>query len=249
MRNMEFAEKVALVTGSAQGIGKAAAQAFARGGATVVLNDINEERLNEAAREIRAAGGTCAALVANTAVRVEVESMFDRVMVEFGRLDVLVNNAGVTRDALLHKMTEEQWRQVIEVNLTGVFFCLQAGARIMRDAGRGSIINISSDSRFGNFGQANYSASKAGVIGLTRTAARELARKNVRVNAISPGPIDTEMLQRVPDEMREKLLSGVPMGRAGTVEELSELILFLASERSTFLTGQVINCDGGWFMS
>jgi 3-oxoacyl-[acyl-carrier protein] reductase/2-hydroxycyclohexanecarboxyl-CoA dehydrogenase len=175
--------------------------------------------------------------------------MFERVMEEFGRLDVLVNNAGVTRDALLHKMTEEQWRQVIEVNLTGVFFCLQAGARIMRGAGRGSIINISSDSRFGNFGQANYAASKAGVIGLTRTAARELARKNVRVNAISPGPIDTEMLQRVPDEMREKLLSGVPMGRAGTVDELSQLVLFLASERSSYLTGQVINCDGGWFMS
>lgn len=246
---MEFADKVALVTGSAQGIGKAAAKAFAREGAMVVLNDINEERLDEAAREIREAGGTCAPILANTSVRSEVESMFDRVRDEFGRLDALVNNAGVTRDALLHKMTEEQWRQVIEVNLTGVFFCLQAGARLMRDAGHGSIVNISSDSRFGNVGQANYSASKAGVIGLTRTAARELARKNVRVNAISPGPIDTEMLQRVPDEMREKLLSGVPLGRAGTVDELSQLILFLASERSAYLTGQVINCDGGWFMS
>ncbi|MEJ2717048.1 MAG: SDR family oxidoreductase [Deltaproteobacteria bacterium] len=194
-------------------------------------------------------GGSCAAIQANTSVYSEVESMFDQVRDEFGRLDALVNNAGITRDALLHKMTEEQWRQVIEVNLTGVFFCLQAGARIMRDAGHGSIINISSDFRFGNVGQANYSASKAGVIGLTRTAARELARKNVRVNAISPGPIDTEMLQRVPDEMRQKLLAGVPLGRAGTVDELSQLILFLASERSSYLTGQVINCDGGWFMS
>jgi 3-oxoacyl-[acyl-carrier protein] reductase len=161
---MEFAGKVALVTGSAQGIGKAAAEAFAREGAAVILNDINEERLNEAARGIREAGGSCAAIQASTSVYSEVESMFDRVRDEFGRLDALVNNAGITRDALLHKMTEEQWRQVIEVNLTGVFFCLQAGARIMRDAGHGSIINISSDSRFGNAGQANYSASRAGVV-------------------------------------------------------------------------------------
>lgn len=244
---MDFEGKVALITGAAQGIGKAIALAFAREGATVAVNDVSRGLLDVTAEEIRGSGIESLALVADTSSKPEVEAMFRRVAEELGRLDILVNNAGITRDALLHKMTEEQWRRVIDVNLTGVFFCLQAGANIMREGG-GSIINISSDARFGNVGQSNYSASKAGVIGLTRTAARELARKNIRVNAISPGPINTEMLHAVPEKAMEKLLSSVPMGRVGTVEELSELVLFLASDRSPYITGQVINCDGGWFM-
>ncbi|HDM74837.1 MAG TPA: SDR family NAD(P)-dependent oxidoreductase, partial [Deltaproteobacteria bacterium] len=165
---MEFEGKVVLVTGSAQGIGKTAALAFAREGGIVVLNDVNKERLNETAAEVEKTGANCLSIVANTAVQSEVEGMFNQVIEEFGHVDILVNNAGITRDSYLHKMTEEQWKKVIDVNLTGVFYCLQAAAKIMRNARRGRIINISSAARFGNMGQINYSASKAGVVGLTR---------------------------------------------------------------------------------
>lgn len=246
---MEFKDKVALITGSAQGIGKAAALAFAKEGAIVVLNDVNKERLSETASELEKTGARYLSILANTTILSEVEGMFNCVTEEFGRLDVLVNNAGITRDGFLHKMTEDQWKQVIDVNLTGVFFCLQSAAKIMRNAGRGRIINISSAARFGNMGQINYSASKAGVVGLTRTAARELASKNVLVNAISPGPINTEMLQAVPEKSLQKILAPIPLNRVGEPEELCNLVLFLASEKSSYITGQVINCDGGWFMA
>jgi NAD(P)-dependent dehydrogenase (short-subunit alcohol dehydrogenase family) len=246
---MEFEGEVVLVTGSAQGIGKTTALAFAREGAKVVLNDINKERLAEAAAEIEKAGAECLAVAANTSVRSEVEDMFNQAVDKFGHLDVLVNNAGITRDSFLHKMTEEQWQQVINVNLTGVFFCLQAAAMIMREAGTGKIVNISSAARFGNMGQANYSSTKAAVEGLTRTAAKELAGKGIRVNAVSPGPIATDMLKGVPDKVIEKLVAPIPLHRVGTPEELSNLILFLASDKSSYITGQVINCDGGWFMT
>lgn len=245
---MEFEGKVVLVTGSAQGIGRAVIQAFSREGAIVVLNDLNEEALEQATADQAAAGAECLGIRADTSKKDEVERMFGRIIEETGRLDVLVNNAGVTRDAFLHKMTEEQWRQVIDVNLTGVFFCLQAAANTMRKAGGGTIINISSDARFGNPGQANYSAAKEGIIGLTRTAAKELAPHKVRVNAVSPGPIDTPMLQAVPEKALQAFLKAIPMGRAGSVDELSRLIVFLASWRSSYITGQVINCDGGWIM-
>jgi len=246
---MEFEDKVALITGSAQGIGRAAALAFAKEGAVVVLNDINKERLSKTAEELQKMGTKCLSIVANTAVQSEVERMFNRVIENFGRLDILVNNAGITRDAFLHKMTPEQWKQVIDVNLTGVFYCLQAAAKIMRNVGSGRIINISSDARFGNLGQANYSATKAGVVGLTRTAAKELASKNILVNAISPGAINTEMLSEVPKKVLDKIMAPIPLARIGTTEELCHLILFLASEKSSYITGQVINCDGGWFMT
>jgi 3-oxoacyl-[acyl-carrier protein] reductase len=160
-----------------------------------------------------------------------------------------VNNAGITRDTFLHKMTEGQWKEVIDVNLTGVFYCLQAAAKIMRNMGSGRIINISSDARFGNLGQVNYSATKAGIVGLTRTAAKELASKNILVNAISPGAINTEMVQAIPEKALERFLDAIPLRRVGTTDELCHLILFLASENSSYITGQVINCDGGWFMA
>ncbi len=246
---MEFQDKVALITGSAQGIGKAAALAFAKEGAIVVLNDVNKERLSETASGLEKTGARYLSILANTALRSDVEKMFNQVIEELGRLDILVNNAGITRDGFLHKMTEEQWKQVLDVNLTGVFYCLQAAAKIMRKAGSGRIINISSAARFGNLGQANYSATKAGVVGLTRTAARELAGKNVLVNAISPGTINTEMVQAIPEKALERLLGAIPLGRIGTTDELCHLILFLASEKSSYITGQVINCDGGWFMA
>jgi NAD(P)-dependent dehydrogenase (short-subunit alcohol dehydrogenase family) len=246
---MEFQDKIVLVTGAAQGIGKAAADAFAAEGAKVALNDVNVEALNTTVKELEQKGSQVIAVSGNTSKASDVDAFYARILSAYGGLDVLVNNAGITRDALIHKMTEDQWLQVIQVNLTGVFLCLQRAVRIMREAGRGSIVNISSDARFGNVGQANYSAAKAGIIGLTRTAARELASKNVRVNAISPGPIATEMLEVVPEKALNKLLAGIPMGRAGSVKELTNLILFLASDKASYITGQVVNCNGGWFMT
>ncbi len=246
---MELKGMVALVTGAAQGIGKATAEVFAREGASVVLNDINEEVLNKSARDIEALGVECLPVVANTSLLSDVEKMYGQVMDKFGRLDILVNNAGITRDGFLHKMTEEQWKIVIDVNLTGVFFCLQGAAKIMRNAGGGRIVNISSVARYGNVGQANYSSTKAAVVGLTRTAAKELARKNIRVNCVAPGPINTEMLQAVPEKVLEKLIQPIPLQRVGAPEELANTVLFLASDKSSYITGQVINCDGGWFMA
>ena len=246
---MELKGMVALVTGAAQGIGKATAEVFAKEGASVVLNDINEEGLKKAAKDIEALGVECLPAVANTSLLSDVEKMYGQVMDKFGRLDILVNNAGITRDGFLHKMTEEQWRLVIDVNLTGVFFCLQGAAKIMRAAGGGRIVNISSAARYGNVGQANYSSTKAAVVGLTRTAAKELARKNIRVNCVAPGPINTEMLQAVPEKVLEKLIQPIPLQRVGTPEELANAVLFLASDKSSYITGQVLNCDGGWFMS
>ena len=246
---MELKGMVALVTGAAQGIGKATAEVFAKEGASVVLNDINEEVLNKAAKDIEALGVECLPVVANTSLLSDVEKMYGQVMDKFGRLDILVNNAGITRDGFLHKMTEEQWRLVIDVNLTGVFFCLQGAAKIMRAAGGGRIVNISSAARYGNVGQANYSSTKAAVVGLTRTAAKELARKNIRVNCVAPGPINTEMLQAVPEKVLEKLIQPIPLQRVGTPEELANAVMFLASDKSSYITGQVLNCDGGWFMT
>jgi len=246
---MELKGMVALVTGAAQGIGKATAEVFAKEGASVVLNDINEEVLNKAAKDIEALGVECLPVVANTSLLSDVEKMYGQVMDKFGRLDILVNNAGITRDGFLHKMTEEQWRLVIDVNLTGVFFCLQGAAKIMRNAGGGRIVNISSAARYGNVGQANYSSTKAAVVGLTRTAAKELARKNIRVNCVAPGPINTEMLQAVPAKVLEKLIQPIPLQRVGTPEELANAVLFFASDKSSYITGQIMNCDGGWFMT
>ena len=245
---MELKGMVALVTGAAQGIGKATAEVFAKEGASIVLNDINEEGLKKAAKDIEALGVDCLPVVANTSLLSDVEKMYSQVMDKFGRLDILVNNAGITRDGLLHKMTEEQWKLVIDVNLTGVFFCLQGAAKIMRANGGGRIVNISSVARYGNVGQANYSSTKAAVVGLTRTAAKELARKNIRVNCVAPGPINTEMLQAVPEKVLEKLIQPIPLQRVGAPEELANTVLFLASDQSSYITGQVINCDGGWFM-
>ena len=245
---MKLKGMVALVTGAAQGIGKATAEVFAKEGASIVLNDINEEGLKKAAKDIEALGVECLPVVANTSLLSDVEKMYAQVMEKFGRLDILVNNAGITRDGLLHKMTEEQWKLVIDVNLTGVFFCLQGAAKIMRESGGGRIVNISSVARYGNVGQANYSSTKAAVVGLTRTAAKELARKNIRVNCVAPGPINTEMLQAVPEKVLEKLIQPIPLQRIGEPEELANTVLFLASDQSSYVTGQVINCDGGWFM-
>jgi 3-oxoacyl-[acyl-carrier protein] reductase/2-hydroxycyclohexanecarboxyl-CoA dehydrogenase len=171
--------------------------------------------------------------------------MYDLTLKTYGTLDIVVNNAGINRDAMLHKMTVEQWNTVIAINLTGTFFSVQRAAQILREKGKGAIINISSGSWLGNIGQANYAASKAGVVGLTKTAARELARKGVTCNAICPGFIDTDMTRGVPEKVWDIMINKIPMGRAGKPSDVANLIAFLASDEANYITGEVINVGGG----
>jgi len=246
---MRLKGKVAIVTGAARGIGEAIAYRFVEEGAKVTLCDVDEAGLRKVeSRIIEEMGGECLVAVGNIVDRAFVKKMVDDTIARFGALDVLVNNAAITRDAILHKMTEEQWDQVIDVNLKGSFNCLQAAAIHMRERGKGTIINVSSTARFGNPGQLNYSASKGGVVAMTRTAAKELARRGVTCNCISPGTIWTDMLKAVPENVLEGFKAGVPLGRFGEPREVAHLAVFLASDEASYITGQTINCDGGSFM-
>lgn len=243
---MRLKDKVAIITGAAQGIGAATALRFAAEGADLALCDLNPERLEEVAAQARALGRRCLALIGSVSNRAFVQDLVARTRDELGGLDILVNNAGIIRDAIGHKLTEAQWDQVIEVNLKGTFNCLQACMIPMREQGRGAIINLSSISRYGAAGQFNYSASKAGVVGLTRAAAKELGGRGVRVNCVAPGFIETEMLATVPEAKLEMFKQyAVPMGRLGRPEEIAGVILFLASDDASFVNGQTINVDGG----
>jgi 3-oxoacyl-[acyl-carrier protein] reductase len=245
---MRLKDKVAIVTGAARGIGEAMILRFVEEGAKVTLCDVDEQALKEVESKVNDMNAQCFLTVGDISQRAFVQTMVEDTVKTFGDLDVIVNNAAITRDAILHKMTEEQWDQVIEVNLKGSFNCLQAAAIYMRKQGKGSIINVSSTSRFGNPGQLNYAASKAGVVGMTRTAAKELCRKNVTCNCISPGTIWTDMLKAVPPEAQERLKMGIPLGRFGDPKEVANLAVFLASDEASYITGQTINCDGGSFM-
>jgi 3-oxoacyl-[acyl-carrier protein] reductase len=242
---MGLAGRVALVTGAGSGIGEATARRFAADGATVVVNDVDGERARAVAGAIEKAGGAARAVGADVTRRADVEAMVGRVVAELGRLDVLVNNAGINRDAMSHKMTEEQWDQVLAVNLKGTFLCAQAALPRMRERGWGRVINTSSIGSLGNIGQANYAASKAGVIGLTRTLALEYAKYGVTVNCVAPGAVMTPMLAGVPDPIREKITSQIPVGRIADPAEIAALHAFLASEDAGYITGQVIFVDGG----
>lgn len=237
--------KVSVVTGAARGIGRGIALTLARDGADVVVGDLRQSEAEAVAAEIRALGRRAVAVAANVANRGEAHRLVETAVSELGRLDILVNNAGINRDQLLHKMTEEDWDAVIDVNLKGVFNCLQRAAQIMREQERGRIINMSSAAWLGNVGQGNYAAAKAGVVGLTKTAARELARKNVTCNAICPGFIDTQMTRGVPSKVWDLMVSKIPMGRVGTPEDVANLVSFLASDRAGYITGEVINVGGG----
>ena len=186
---MRLKDKVAIVTGSGRGIGEGIVLRFAEEGAKIVVNDVNEADAKSTVEKIKAKGGKAIAVVGSVSSREDVEKMFDAAVKEFGTVDIVVNNAGITRDVMMHKMTDDQWNQVIAVNLTGVYYCMQCAGNIMREKGYGKIVNISSTSALGNAGQLNYSASKAGVIGMTKTAAKELGAKGVNVNAIAPGGI------------------------------------------------------------
>ena len=249
---MRLKDKAAIVTGAGRGIGEGIALRFAEEGARVVVNDVNETDAKRTVEEIKSKGGQALAVVGSVGSREVAQKMVDTAVKEYGTVDILVNNAGIIRDAMLHKMTDEQWDQVIEVNLKGVFLCTQCAARVMREKGYGKIINISSVSWRGNPGQINYSATKAGIIGMTKTAAKELAPKGVNVNVIAPGMIWTDMLKSMPPAIVEGMEKGlaliVPLNRKGQSRDVANLALFLASDESSYITGQLIHCDGGMMM-
>lgn len=246
---MRLKDKVAVVTGAGRGIGEAIAMRFVEEGAKLVVNDVNQADTNRTLEGIKSRGGKAVAVIGSVTVRDIAQKMMDMAVKEYGTIDILVNNAGIIRDAMLHKMTDEQWDQVIDVNLKGVFLCTQCAARVMREKGYGKIINLSSTMWRGNPGQLNYSAAKAGVIGITKTAAKELAPKGINVNAIAPGLIWTDMLKSMPAAMLERLqknlASIIPLNRLGSPRDVANLALFLASDESSYITGQVICCDGG----
>lgn len=242
---MRLAGKVALITGAAQGIGRETAILFAQEGAKLALCDISPQG-ESVAEEIRRTGGVAEFFQADVADRQQVEEMVRAVHEKFGRIDILINNAGITRDAQLVKMTEEEWDQVIAVNLKGVFNVTQAVAPIMIAQGYGRIVNAASIvALYGNFGQTNYVASKAGVIGMTKVWARELGRKGITVNAVAPGFIETEMVKKIPDKVKEMVLSRVPLGRFGSPRDVAYAYLFFASDEAGYVNGAVLSVDGG----
>lgn len=246
---MGLSGKVAVVTGAAQGIGKAIAMALAHEGADIVVSDINLERAEATAREIEALGRKALAVKTNVAKGEEVEALAQATLEAFAKIDILVNNAGITRDNLLMRMKDEEWDQVMEVNLRGVFYCTRAFVRSMLKQKGGKIVNITSIvGVMGNAGQANYSASKAGVIGFTKTMARELASRNITVNAVAPGFIDTDMTRALSEEVRKNLLVQIPLARLGTPEDIAEAVCFLVSETASYITGQIIHVNGGMLM-
>jgi len=248
---MTFREKVALVTGAAQGIGKEIAMTLAKNGADVVVADINLEVVSKTAEEIKEGlGVNTLALKMNVADPADVEAGVKRAKEELGKIDILVNNAGITKDTLFVRMKKEEWDAVINVNLNGVFNVSKAVAILMMKQRSGKIINIASIvGEMGNVGQANYAASKAGVIGLTKTLARELAPRGVTVNAIAPGFIKTAMTDKIPEEVKEKMQAQIPLGKLGTPADIAAATVFLASSAADYITGQVLNVNGGMLMN
>lgn len=246
---MELTGKVALVTGAAQGIGKAVALLLARNGADLVVSDINLEKAQETAKEIQAIGRKALAVKVDVANLRDVERMVQAVLEQLHQIDILVNNAGITRDKLILRMTEEDWDAVIDVNLKGTFNCTKVVIRHMSKQKSGKIVNIASVvGEMGNAGQANYSASKAGVIGFTKTIAREFAQRGINVNSIAPGYVETPMTNALPEKVKEELKRMIPMERLGRPEDIAEAVLFLVSASSNYITGQVLNVNGGIYM-
>ena len=246
---MKLSGKVALVTGAAQGIGKAIALALAKEGANIVVCDVNVEEAQRTAGEIKSLGRDTLAVRANVAVFAEVEELVNKVIDKFGKIDILVNNAGITRDGLLLRMKEEDWDLVLDINLKGTFNCTKACCRPMLKQKSGKIINVASIiGIIGNAGQANYSASKAGIIGLTKSTAKEFAAKGINVNAVAPGFIKTKMTEILPEEVKQNLLKAIPLDKLGEPEDVAKAVVFLASDESSYITGQVINVDGGMVM-
>jgi 3-oxoacyl-[acyl-carrier protein] reductase len=243
---MILENKTAMVTGAAQGIGKAIALRLAKEGADVAVCDINPEKASETAKEIESLGRNAIALKLNVADSKEVEENVNKILDKFKKIDILVNNAGITRDGLIIRMKEEDWDAVLNVNLKGTFNCIRTVARHMMKQRYGRIVNISSViGIIGNAGQANYAASKAGVIGVTKSAAKELASRNITVNAVAPGFIKTAMTEVLPENVKAEMLKLIPLSRFGETSDVAEAVLFLASEAASYITGHVIEVDGG----
>jgi 3-oxoacyl-[acyl-carrier protein] reductase len=246
---MDLKDKVAIVTGAAQGIGKVIALGLAKCGADIAVSDINEDSLNSAVKEIEALGRKAIAVKMDVSSLKDCEEMVKKTIDAFGKVDILINNAGITRDTVLLRMKEEQWDQVIQVNLKGTFNCTKAVIRSMFKQKSGKIINISSvTGAMGNAGQANYSASKAAVMGFTKSIAREYAHCGITVNAVAPGFIKTAMTDAIPEKDRDAMISIIPAKRLGLPEDVADTVCFLASDMANYITGQVIHINGGMYM-
>jgi len=245
---MKLKGRVALVTGAAQGIGRSIAEALAKEGADIIVSDINIELAKITANEISALGVKSIAVKTNVADSNDVAASVEQAVKEFGKIDILVNNAGITKDNLVIRMKDEDWDAVLSVNLRSMFLCTKAIAPLMMKNRWGRIVNIASIvGEMGNFGQANYSAAKAGAIGLTKTVARELASRGITCNAIAPGFIDTAMTQKLSDDVKKRLCEQIPLTRLGTPEDIAKAVVFLCAD-ADYMTGQVVNVNGGMYM-
>ena len=246
---MDFKDRVVLVTGGARGIGRAIAEHFAQRGAHLVIADISLSSAEETAKEISATARGYLALGLDVSKSEDVAVSFEKIVKEFGRIDVVINNAGITRDGLILRMKEEDWDAVININLKGVFLCSKEAVKVMVKQRFGRIVNIASVVAFmGNPGQANYSASKAGIVGLTKTIAKEYASRGITVNAVAPGFIATAMTDSLPDNIRQEMLKSIPVGSFGSVDDVANAVAFLASPDNGYVTGQVIHVNGGMYM-
>jgi 3-oxoacyl-[acyl-carrier protein] reductase len=244
-----LSDKVAIVTGASRGIGRVLALALAGQGAKVVVSARNAEALETLTAEIKAQGGDALAVVGDVALEADANNLIGQTIAIYGKIDILVNNAGITRDGLLLRMKSDDWDAVLDTNLKGAFLCTRAVAKFMSKQRSGRIINMSSVvGEMGNAGQANYCASKAGLIGLTKSVARELARRNVTANVITPGFIVTDMTENMTDKAREAMTEQIPLGRLGEPEDVANAVLFLASDQSSYITGQVLGVNGGMYM-
>ncbi len=243
---MRLKDKVAIITGAGRGIGEVTAKKFAAEGAKVTVADVNEDAVNKTVAEIRETGGEALGLLVDVTNREDVDRLIDETVKNFGRIDILINNAGITQDAQLIKMTEEQWDNVINVNLKGVFNVAQAAARVMKEQQSGVILNASSVvGIFGNFGQTNYAAAKWGVNGMTKTWAKELGKYGIRVNAIAPGFIATPMTEKMPDKILNMMKEKSLLKKLGSPEDIANGYVFLASDEARYITGTILSIDGG----
>lgn len=242
-------DRIAVVTGASRGIGRSISLALAAKGATIVAVDMDQAATDAIVAELQAAGAKALAVVGNVTVAADVERMIEAAMEAFGRVDILVNNAGITRDGLLMRMKDEDWDAVLNVNLKGAFLCTRAAFKVMSKQRYGRIVNIASVvGQMGNAGQANYCASKAGLIGLTKSNARELAKRSITVNAVAPGFIATAMTDALSEKVRDELTAQIPLERLGSADDIANAVVFLASEQSAYITGHVLSVNGGMYM-